>query len=615
MKKTAMTATAVLAAAVIAGTAACGTHASQSTAQDLANRAAGSTGAGTAAVGPDMPAGGTMQGAMAVGAMDSSGTWTQPTSYRFRTVDDTADTTFNQLLGINDSGVIAGYFGSGAAGHPNQGYTVHHRAATFVDENVPHSVQTQVTGINGRGVTVGFWSSMNTASMQNDNTGFYHADGEFHSVAFPTRHNATPPVNQLLGVNDHGVAVGFYTDAAGNNHGYTFDTGHGTFHTVSVTGSTSTTAAAIDNGGDIAGFETTAGGVTEGFLLTGGRLTHLMYPGSSMTQALGVNNHREVVGDYQTGTGATAQTHGFTWTAKGGFRTADDPNGAGGTTVNGLNDQGDLVGFYVDAAGNTHGMLAIPGSTTTTTEHLTLAPMPNGTVTVTRNEDGTVTAHVSATGLTPGSTHLVEIDSDGSTGPVLRLGSLQADPTGRIDADVTSTGTIAALPDGSRFVIRLGVSGNGSNGSNGDAVAAEPIAESAALPDQPNGTVSTLRAVNVSSDGTDLGPLSGNATVVYDPTAQTLTVTLDATGLGAGNHAAHIHTGSCQSQGPVQYMLADFTADADGNVVNQTRTVTGVTQPLTSGAWYLNLHEGDMNSILVNGTPALAFRPLLCANG
>ena len=42
--------------------------------------------------------------------------------YHFRTVDNARDLTFNQLLGVNNEGVIAGYFGSGAQGHPNQGY-------------------------------------------------------------------------------------------------------------------------------------------------------------------------------------------------------------------------------------------------------------------------------------------------------------------------------------------------------------------------------------------------------------------------------------------------------------------------------------------------------------
>src|SRR5207302_11059160 len=44
-------------------------------------------------------------------------------SYTFKTLNDNADPTFNQLLGINTHGVIAGYFGSGATGHPNKGYT------------------------------------------------------------------------------------------------------------------------------------------------------------------------------------------------------------------------------------------------------------------------------------------------------------------------------------------------------------------------------------------------------------------------------------------------------------------------------------------------------------
>jgi hypothetical protein len=39
----------------------------------------------------------------------------------------------------------------------------------------------------------------------------------------------------------------------------------------------------------------------------------------------------------------------------------NDPNGIlGGTTLNGINDEGQIVGFYVDPADNTDGLLAIP---------------------------------------------------------------------------------------------------------------------------------------------------------------------------------------------------------------------------------------------------------------
>ena len=50
--------------------------------------------------------------------------------YQFVTLGSHHDRTFNQLLGINDNGVIAGYFGSGAKGHPNKGYTIRARTRT-----------------------------------------------------------------------------------------------------------------------------------------------------------------------------------------------------------------------------------------------------------------------------------------------------------------------------------------------------------------------------------------------------------------------------------------------------------------------------------------------------
>jgi len=63
---------------------------------------------------------------------------------------------------------------------------------------------------------------MNNANMTNDNTGFYATAGQgLRSVSFPATDNASPPVNHLLGVNDHDIAVGFYTDAQGNTDGFT----------------------------------------------------------------------------------------------------------------------------------------------------------------------------------------------------------------------------------------------------------------------------------------------------------------------------------------------------------------------------------------------------------
>ncbi len=112
----------------------------------------------------------------------------------------------------------------------------------------------------------------------------------------------------------------------------------------------SLTAAAINDNGDIAGFYTSpATGNTDGFLKYHGKFIDLAVPGASSTMALGVNDHDEVVGIYTVGSGSAAAMHGFTWTPGRGFITFDDPHGVGTTTINGVNNAGDLVGFYVDA--------------------------------------------------------------------------------------------------------------------------------------------------------------------------------------------------------------------------------------------------------------------------
>jgi hypothetical protein len=304
------------------------------------------------------------------GATSSSSTQASSTlagNYQFVTLNDKRDLTFNQILGINNDGIIAGYFGSGAAGHPNKGYVLvpPFSQHNFLNENFPGSVQTQVTGLNDRGVTVGFWSTQNTANMTNNNFGFYWQNGRFHNVNFPTGDNARPPVNQLLGVNNSGIAVGFYTNGQGNNRGYEFSIRTHQFTRVLVPGAPSgvngpsLTAAAINNNGDVAGFYNKTASQEDGFLkLRSGRFITLVFPGATTTQALGVNDSDEVVGSYTTGSGNAAVTHGFVW-HHGTFTTVDIP-GASSTTINGVNDENDLVGFFTDAKGNTDGLLALP---------------------------------------------------------------------------------------------------------------------------------------------------------------------------------------------------------------------------------------------------------------
>jgi Cu/Zn superoxide dismutase len=229
-----------------------------------------------------------------------------------------------------------------------------------------------------------------------------------------------------------------------------------------------------------------------------------------------------------------------------------------------------------------------------------LAPMPQGTVRLGRDSFGAVEATVSAFGLTPGSSHTVElVNRDGRV--VTVFGTLTANSAGQAWAALDSGYTHKL--GGSRVVIL--------NGTAGDPVSAEPIARTR----QADGTDTyRLVPVEVGADGTRYGVPYGWAKVTYDPNAKTISVTVNASGVTPGAHAAHIHVGSCASQGPVQYMLMDFTADAEGRIAHETRTVANVTTPLPASGWYLNLHQGNSNNILANGNPTINFRPLLCGN-
>ena len=63
-------------------------------------------------------------------------------TYTFRTFNDPVDqpfdgATFTNLMGINNFGLIAGFYGSGAAGDPNQGFLLTPDHSTFIPEDFP----------------------------------------------------------------------------------------------------------------------------------------------------------------------------------------------------------------------------------------------------------------------------------------------------------------------------------------------------------------------------------------------------------------------------------------------------------------------------------------------
>lgn len=258
-------------------------------------------------------------------------------------------------LGINNEGVISGYFGSGQPGHPNQGYTIAPPYTDFVPENLPGSVQTQVTGINGS-VTTGFWAPTNTGT--DSNYGFIReANGITYVSVNDPLGTGSFEVNQVLGINASSIAVGFYNDANNNPHGYAYEVKTGKFTPVGPTNAVSDAATGINSNNLICGSFTNANGQMRAFLrpLTGGQAVIFAVPDAQMTQFLGINDSGVAVGFYEDSNNID---HGVIYNPSNGqWNTVDNPNGVGGTVLNGINDKGQVVGFYTDANNNVNGML------------------------------------------------------------------------------------------------------------------------------------------------------------------------------------------------------------------------------------------------------------------
>lgn len=234
---------------------------------------------------------------------------------------------------------------------------------------------------------------------------------------------------------------------------------------------------------------------------------------------------------------------------------------------------------------------------------------PSGTVTLSWDpQTKLVTAKLQMVGLTPGSSHAMHIHqgSCADQGDILvPFDDVTADQTGAINTSVQSDQPSAnGLAAGTLLNIHLAPAPEmGQPGSQ----TYMPIACADINP----AASATLQMAPLPQFGNH--PQS-QVILSYDPAAKTLSVTARATGLVAGStHAAHIHTGSCDSQGGVKYHLNDLVASSDG-VAETTTVIANVDEAPPATGWYINVHLGSSDQIEKDGKPTLYFAPILCGN-
>ena len=223
----------------------------------------------------------------------------------------------------------------------------------------------------------------------------------------------------------------------------------------------------------------------------------------------------------------------------------------------------------------------------------------------------TITANFNMHGFTPDTSHAVHIHhgscANQRNGGGIPFPDISAGTGGAVKASLTGSVTApGGIPADSYLNVHLAPSAQlGKPGSLGFT----PIA----CADVPSGSTTSATLTMQALPQAGQHP-SGAAHVSYDAATKTLTVLLTATGLAPSSaHAAHIHLGSCQTQGPVKYPLDTVTANASGSA-SVTTVFKKVASGPPAGGWYVNLHMGSPNQILSSGKPTLLFAPILCGN-
>lgn len=208
----------------------------------------------------------------------------------------------------------------------------------------PGATSTTPIGINDRGDISGYYVDGNSVTR-----GFIRLrNGTFQPPIVEP--NDTGNLTRGQRINNSRVVCGFYS---GNSLLHGFLVVKNRFREFNVPGSPNTFIFALNDAGDFVGSYgdlSTLGA----YVNTGGVTTLFSVGGSGVREPLGINNNGEIVGFYFD---TDFNAHGFLRDGSGAQTFPLDFPGATFTFLVDLNDSGLMVGAYGDATGVSHGFL------------------------------------------------------------------------------------------------------------------------------------------------------------------------------------------------------------------------------------------------------------------
>jgi uncharacterized membrane protein len=265
--------------------------------------------------------------------------------------------------GISNSGTVVGFDIDNNGGFHN--FTADPLRSRKVHElNINGSTAAQAFGVNREGVVVGTDGNGNAFRLSGTRVHTFIPLGGSAATAF--------------GINDHGTIVGQYT-VNGQMPGFIRKHAGEAIRLDAPSGPNIVNAQGINNDGLVVGFYVGTDGQDHGFIARERDARHGQLTGTAVadptipavpgepgatfvfSQILAVNDKGIAVGYY--GDSTTSQ-HGFIYnTHTGQYTFLDDPseafdNGVEVTQITGINDSGEITGFYSDANGVFHSFVA-----------------------------------------------------------------------------------------------------------------------------------------------------------------------------------------------------------------------------------------------------------------
>jgi probable HAF family extracellular repeat protein len=295
-------------------------------------------------------------------------------------------------LGINNNGQVVGW-----ATDPTTGYFAHAfywagNGAAIQDLGTLAGQTTSVSlaaAINNNGWVAGesdnsgfLWTGagpmLNIGSLGGSTTHVYGyglnnagvvvgdsqiANGAYHGFIYSNGVMTDTGTFAGIAVNDSGLVAGDINSGGvgGTTLAYVRAVS-GTLQPLGTLGGTWTQPNAMNGSGQVAGFATTAGGVRNAFLYTGGVMTDLgTLGGMDTSDGMGINGAGDVVG--QSYHQLTGGAHAFLYTggAMLDLNSLIDPSSRWTLEcANAINDNGQIVGIGISPDGDEHAFLLTP---------------------------------------------------------------------------------------------------------------------------------------------------------------------------------------------------------------------------------------------------------------